>query len=125
MVTPSNNNLINAAIIQRRIQIAIGTAIYINFFLPTQFIHTSSRTGRRYTDEILRAHPRRVLELIRMPITTFFDLRDWIIQHGLLASSHCVTVEKQLITFLWMVGRGATNREAGEQFQHSGSTISR
>jgi len=53
MATNSDNNSITAAILERQIQIVISTAIYINYFLPTQYVHTSSRTGRRYTDEIL------------------------------------------------------------------------
>lgn len=125
MNTQADNNSIRAAIIQRRTQIAISAALYVNFFLTTQYVHTSSRTGRRHTEEILRAHPRRVMELIRMPIMTFLDLRDWVVQRGLLSSTRYVSVEEQLVLFLWMVGRGASNRDAQEQFQHSGDTISR
>jgi hypothetical protein len=60
-----------------------------------------------------------------MPVTTLLDLRDWILECGLIAPSRHVTIEEQLVMFLWMVGHGTTNREAQEQFQHSGDTISR
>jgi len=60
-----------------------------------------------------------------MPITTLLDLRDWVVERGLLRSTRVVSVEEQLIMFLWMIGRGATSRKAGEQFQHSGQTISK
>lgn len=125
MSTQVDDNRLRAAIIQRRVQIAISTALYVNTFLPIQYVHTSSRTGRRYTAEILRAHPRRVMKLIRMPITTFLDLRDWIVERGLLSPSRHISVEEQLVTFLWTIGHGASNRETQEQFQHSGETISR
>ena len=60
-----------------------------------------------------------------MPITTLLDLRDWVVERGLLWSTRYVSVEEQLVTFLWIIGHGATNREAQELFQHSGDTISR
>jgi len=37
---------VNTAIMQQQIHLAIGTALYIHFFLPTQRVHTSRRTGR-------------------------------------------------------------------------------
>ena len=76
-------------------------------------------------EEILHGHPRRVLELIRMPITTLLDLRDWVAERGLLESTCNISIEEQLITFLWMIGHRATSRETQEQFQHSGEPISR
>jgi len=60
-----------------------------------------------------------------MLITTLLDLRDWVVERELLRSTRVVSVEEQLIIFLWMIGGGATSREAGEQFQHSGQTISK
>lgn len=74
MASDTNISAINAAIIQQRIQITISATIYVYYFLPNQPVHTSSRTGHRYTQEIRRAHPRRVMEIIRMPITTLLDL---------------------------------------------------
>jgi hypothetical protein len=53
-----------AAMIQRRIQIAIGITLYAHYFLSRQAVHTSIRTGHLYTEEILCAHPRRALEII-------------------------------------------------------------
>jgi len=53
------------AIIQQRIRLALASAIYVHYFLPMRPVYTSSRTGNRYTEEILRAHPRRVIDLIR------------------------------------------------------------
>jgi len=87
-------------------------------------VYTSSRTGNRYTEEILWAHPRRVIDLIRMPITTLLDLRDWVVDRALLESTRVISIEEQLIMLLWIIGRGATTREAAEQFQHSTQTIS-
>jgi hypothetical protein len=36
-----------------------------------------------------------------------------------------VSVEEAVAIFLYIVGRGASNRDAQERFQHSGETISR
>ena len=116
---------INAAVIQHRIQVAISAAIYVGFYLLPEPVHTSIRTGQRITKEILRTYSRRVLEVIRMLITTFLDLQDWVVERGLLRSTRYVSVEEQIMMFWWMVGHGATNREACEQFQHAGDTVSR
>jgi hypothetical protein len=88
-------------------------------------MRTSIRTGKIFTEEILNAHPRRALEVLRMPITTFLDLRDWLSQNSTLRASRYVSMEEQLMSFLWIIGHNASNREAQEQFQHSGETISR
>ena len=112
------------AIIQQRIRLALASAIYVHYFLPMRPVYTSSRTGNRYTEEIIRAHPRRVIDLIRMTITTLLDLRDWVVDRALLESTRVISIEEQLIMYLWIIGRGATTREAAEQFQHSTQTIS-
>jgi hypothetical protein len=56
-----------------------------------------------------------------MPITTFLDLRDWLEVRHLLRSSRGVTMEEQLMIFLWIVGHNGSNRDAQDLFQHSGS----
>ena len=63
---PSNTDIsaFHAAMIQRRIQIAIGITLYAHYFLSRQPVHTSIRTGQRYTEEILSAHPSRALNAI-------------------------------------------------------------
>jgi hypothetical protein len=65
------------------------------------------------------------METLRMPITKFLDLRDWLVNRSLLKASKNISVEQQLIIFLWIVGHEASTREAQEHFQHSGETISR
>ena len=60
-----------------------------------------------------------------MPVTTLLDLRDWILEHGLLGPSRDIPIEEQLVMFLWMIGHRSTNRETIEQFQQSGYTVSR
>jgi len=59
--------------------------------------------------------------LVQMPIITFLDLGDWIVQRGLLSSTRHISVAKQLIMFLWIVGHEPSNQEIQEQFQHSAS----
>ena len=63
---PSNTNIsaFHAVMIQRRIQILIGITLYAHYFVSKQPLHTSIRTGQRYTEEILSANPRRALNAI-------------------------------------------------------------
>jgi len=55
--------------------------------------------------------PRQVLALIWMPITTLLDLRDKVAECGLLEFTCNISIEEQLITFLWMIGHGAPSIE--------------
>jgi hypothetical protein len=112
-------------ILSRRRKIAIILALYTHLYFLKTPVRTSIRTGEIFTNEILNAHPRRVHEVLRMPITTFLDLRDWLEDRHLLRSSRGVTVEEQLMIFLWIVGHNGSNRDAQDLFQHSGETISR
>ena len=88
-------------------------------------IGTSIRTGKIFTKEILNAHPWRVLEILRMPMTTFLDLCDWVSLNTNLQSIRSVSLKEQLMCFLWIISHNSSNHEAQEQFQHSRETISR
>ena len=127
MATQSDSEYeaINAAIIQHWIHVAVSAAIYVGFYLSPGLVHTLVWTGQQFTEEILRAHLPWVCQVIRIPITIFLDLRDWVVERGLLRSTRYVSVEEQLMMFLWMIGHGATNGEVCEQFQHAGDTVSR
>jgi hypothetical protein len=103
-------------ILSRRRKIAIILALYTHLYVLRTPVRTSIRTGEIFTNEILNAHPRRALEVLRMPITTFLDLRDWLAERHLLRSSRGVTIEEQLMIFLCIVGHNSSNRDAQELF---------
>jgi hypothetical protein len=90
----------------------IAITLYYQRSLLKNPMRTSIRTGKIFTEEILNAHPRRALEVLRMPITTFLDLRDWLSQNSTLRASRYVSMEEQLMSFLWIIGHNASNREA-------------
>ncbi|KAI5809204.1 hypothetical protein BZA77DRAFT_362007 [Pyronema omphalodes] len=58
----------------KRRKIAIILALYARFYLLKTPVRTSIRTGDIFTREILDAHPRRALEILRMPTSTFLEL---------------------------------------------------
>ncbi|KAG0139470.1 hypothetical protein CROQUDRAFT_666453 [Cronartium quercuum f. sp. fusiforme G11] len=41
-----------------------------------------------------------------------------------LKATNCVSLEEQVMLFLFVVGNSASNQLSGERFQHSGETIS-
>jgi hypothetical protein len=100
---------------QRLRYICLILVFYYQRSLLRNPIRTSIRTGKIFTEEILNAHPRRVLEfLVRMPMTTFLDLRDWMSQDTNLRATRSVSLEEQLMCFLWIIGHNSSNREAQE-----------
>jgi hypothetical protein len=75
-----------------------------------------------------------------MPINVYEDLCAWLRENAGLEDAteesepepesdtelkKTVSVEEAVAIFLFIVGRGASNRDAQEWFQHSGETISR
>jgi hypothetical protein len=76
-----------------------------------QPVRDSELTGHAYVQEVLKGHPTRFLELMRMPKETFLALRDLTIERGLLEDTKKgFTVEEQLAIFLFTVGHGASNK---------------
>jgi len=44
--------------------------------------HSSVLTGSQYVDELLSSgNPTHIYDVLRMPLPTFFTLRDWCIEH--------------------------------------------
>jgi len=88
--------------------------------------HSSVLTGSQYVNELLSSgNPTRIFDVLRMPLPTFFALRDWCIEHDYLQPTQHISVEEQLAIFLKIVGENTSNRMVQERFQRSGSTISR
>ena len=68
---------------------------------------------------------RRVMENLRMQRSTFLSISDILVANGLLVAGRDVSVNKKMAIFINIVGLGSSNRQAQEQFQRSGQTISR
>ena len=91
-----------------------------------QACRTSSLTGEAYIQELLdTAHPRRCIEVLRMPLATFLALDKWLVSEtSLKKSCKGVSTMQKLAMFLQIVGEGSGNRAVQERFQHSGDTVS-
>lgn len=84
----------------------------------------SALSGEQWTYEVLNGNPRRTVECCRMEAIVFRKLAAYLVKNGLKPSRKICTNEKLMI-FLWIIGRGCSNRDAQERFQRSGETISR
>jgi hypothetical protein len=81
--------------------------------------------GSKYVDELLNSkHPDRIQQVLRMQLSTFYALRDWLLANTHLKSSKHMAVEEKLLIFLHLTTRPASNRDTQERFSHSGQTIS-
>jgi secreted Zn-dependent insulinase-like peptidase len=109
-------------------QMAVGAAQEVAWMYNKVPCRTSKLTGAEYIEELRNGHQRRAYEVFRMPINIFEDLCTWLRENttlGYAVGESSVTVEEEVGIFLYILGRGASNRDAQERFQHSGETISR
>ncbi|CAI0383664.1 unnamed protein product [Linum tenue] len=86
---------------------------------------TSDKRGHDWVQEILRGHPIRIYEQLRMDKRTFVSLCEELKRYGGLESTKNVTVEEQVAIFMKVVGHSWTTRDGAERFQHSTATISK
>jgi hypothetical protein len=95
----------------------------------TERIRSLLLPGKAYVNELLAtANSQRCKEVLRMRVETFSALRDWLLVHTSLKSSRQkegVSIEEKIVIFLYIVTRGASNRECCERFCYSGRTVSR
>ncbi|KAL5567609.1 hypothetical protein UlMin_024184 [Ulmus minor] len=87
-------------------------------------MHTSIRTGHQYMLELINDHPDRLFNKIRMYRPCFEMLIQVLRQQTALQNSRFLTLEEQVMIFIYVISQKATNRMAMEDWQHSGSTIS-
>ncbi|KAL5564093.1 hypothetical protein UlMin_027257 [Ulmus minor] len=87
--------------------------------------YNSILTGDDRVMEFLHGHWERIFNRTRMSRDCFVWLSSILEQTGRLTPSRAVSVEEQLMIFLFVVGHGASNRNAQETWQRSGSTISK
>ncbi|XP_010687386.4 uncharacterized protein LOC104901495 [Beta vulgaris subsp. vulgaris] len=85
---------------------------------------TSLQIGEKWMHEILNGHEKCCFNMFRMTPCTFQQLcMDLENNHGLSPSGRMSTLEKVGI-FVYILSKGASNRDAQERFQHSGETVS-
>ncbi|KAL5554850.1 hypothetical protein UlMin_037086 [Ulmus minor] len=87
--------------------------------------YNSILTADDRVTEFLHGHWERIFNRTRMTRDCFVRLSSIMEQTGRLTPSRAVSVEEQLMIFLFVVGHGASNRDAQETWQRSGSTISK
>ncbi|KAL5571914.1 hypothetical protein UlMin_021511 [Ulmus minor] len=87
--------------------------------------YNSILTADDRVTEFLHGHWERIFNRTRMTRDCFVRFSSIMEQTGRLTPSRAVSVEEQLMIFLFVVGHGASNRDAQETWQRSGSTISK
>src|SRR3979490_1326152 len=88
----------------------------------SQLFHTGLR-GRDYVQELLNCgNQRRCFEVLRMSLSTFQALVNWLNLNTALKSSRTqagALIEEKVMIFLYIISRGASNRDTAERFSHS------
>ena len=84
-----------------------------------------SLPGAQWVNEILVGNSNRIFNIFRMERHVFINLCNLMISRHWLSHTRYLRVEEQVGIFLYAVGRGSSNRDLQERFQHSGETISR
>lgn len=86
---------------------------------------TSFLIGERWIDELLNGHEKKCFNTFRMNQNTFRQLcLDLENKYGLRSSSGISILEKVGL-FVYLLSRGAPNRDIQERFNHSGESMSR
>ena len=85
--------------------------------------HTSALSGEAWVIELLVGHPGRIRCELGMNANVFVGLVDELRELG-HDDSKFVSLEEQLVIFLYMSVTGLTIRHAGKRFQRSNKTVS-
>src|SRR5689334_3313380 len=102
----------------------IAVVWYAAAFVFKEPCRTSSLTGHAWVkEELIKRNPRRFRENLRMTKSTYFSIRDVLLNKDFLQNSRYVSVDEKLCIFLYIVGQNATSRNSQERFQRSGWTI--
>ena len=82
-------------------------------------------TGQEYVDNVLNcSNSACIRDVLRIELSTFYQLRDWLASNTKLDDSRYVSIEKKLFIFIYIASSGQSNRKAQEQFNCSSWTIS-
>ena len=103
--------------------------ILFDYILPhrraqPQPLHTSILSGQGWVDELLLGHPDQISHLLDVQKEAFLEMIETMQSLG-LKDSCWVTLEEQLVVFLYASVTGLTICHLTEQFQQSNDTISR
>lgn len=101
---------------------------YINKHITKNSCRMLIHGGELWIHDVLNGNPRQCQEQFCMPAAVFKALENWAclytnIQN--LRNHQGIPITQKLAIIIWIAGHGASNREAQEQFQHSGQTISK
>jgi hypothetical protein len=121
----NNDDFVDDLIIQASIE-AIRTVVE-SFPQQSEPVRSTETmlSGHDYVQELLLWGSRtRILQVLRMELSTFWSLRDWLVAHTPLRNSR-IQVEEKLLIFLFIVTRPASNRDAQERFAVGPGTVSR
>lgn len=66
----------------------------------------------------------RIHSQLRMQLSTFFCLRDWLVTNTKLKSSRDTSIEEKLVIFIYIASTSASNRVAQERFNRSARSVS-
>ena len=86
---------------------------------------TSALTGHERMVEFLNGHYERMHNRFRMTTNYFMRLANMFEETGRLTHGCKVSVQEQVMIFLYVVAQNATCRTSREEWQHSTSTIRR
>ncbi|RWR77284.1 putative nuclease HARBI1 [Cinnamomum micranthum f. kanehirae] len=92
---------------------------YIDTYLDKRPCRDSALSGAAYVNELLIGHLERFRQVCRMERPIFMKLCNVIRSKNLLCDTRDITLEEQLIMFLFTIGHNAVNRQVQERFQHS------
>ncbi len=97
----------------------------------------TGQSGHEYIKELLdSAHPERIHYILRIQLAIFYTLRDWLYTNIDLKGDNIihnqrirgyrrqVLIKEKLAIFIYILSRGALNRDTGKRFSRSGRTIS-
>ncbi|KAL7268035.1 hypothetical protein RUND412_009357, partial [Rhizina undulata] len=76
-------------------RIGAGVAIYNQLYIEKEPCRTSPLSGKEYIEELLVSNARRIREVLRMPLSTFECLREWMSTRGHLSATPAVSVDEQ------------------------------
>ena len=100
----------------------------VEYYYQTHYIkkayNTQLVTGDAYVRELLHSNPRRITNVLRMPVHTYLSLVDWLLENTSLKSTRVSAIEKVAV-FISIAGHGESYRQVTERFGHSTGTISR
>jgi hypothetical protein len=100
-------------------------AIVLGAVESTQTPKNPSQSGREYLHHLLHSSERRIYTVLRMQKDTFLELCAWLRKNTDLREGRSISIEEKVAMFLWTLNYNSSNRSVGDQFKHSGESVSR